>query len=143
MQHSFRSWRAALIGSVAVGLIFTVNGTAVAGQGPHGAGARQRAMIAHVRAQGGATSPTHTPDDGDLADEAAQYDFERTAPSGTITGDALTDAQQAALALPETGSGRGSSSPTFRTTRSRVTTPTRSGVTRARASHWSAAGSRP
>jgi len=104
MQHSFRSWRAALIGSVAVGLIFTVNGTAVAGQGPHGAGARQRAMIAHVRAQGGATSPTHTPDDGDLADEAAQYDFERTAPSGTITGDALTDAQQAALALPETGS---------------------------------------
>jgi hypothetical protein len=104
MQHSFRSWRGALIGSLAVGLIFTVNGTAVAGQGPHGAGARQQALVAHLKAQGSATtSPIHSPDDGDEADEAAQYDFERTAPSGTITGDPLTVAQQAALALPETG----------------------------------------
>ncbi len=104
MQHSFRSWRGALIGSLAVGLIFTVNGTAVAGQGPRGAGARQQALVAHMKAQGSATtSPIHTPDDGDEADEAAQYDFERTAPSGTITGDPLTAAQQAALALPETG----------------------------------------
>src|SRR5579863_622489 len=103
MQHSFRSWRAALIGSVALGLIFTVNGTAVAGQGPHGAGARQQALVAHMKAQGNTTSPTHTPNDGDLAGEFAQYDFERTAPSGTITGDPLTSAQQAAQALPETG----------------------------------------
>jgi hypothetical protein len=104
MKHSFRSWRAALIGSLAVGLIFTVNGTAVAGQGPHGAGAREQAKNAYARAHGAAATATHTPDDGDLADQQAQYDFERTAPAGTITGQPLVDAQQAAAALPVTGS---------------------------------------
>ncbi len=51
---------------------------------------------------GGKTTATHTPDDGDLADQFAQYDFERTAPSGNISGGALVSAQQQAAALPAT-----------------------------------------
>ena len=104
MHHSFRSWRAALIGSLAVGLILTVNGTAVAGQGPHGAGGRQQAKDAYLRAHGGGATATHTPDDGDLADQQAQYDAERSAPSGEVSGQALVSAQQQAAALPVTGS---------------------------------------
>ena len=104
MRSPIRSWRAALIGSLAVGLIFTVNGTAGAGQGPHGAGARQHAKDAYLRAHGGTATATHTPDDGDLADQQAQYDAERTAPAGTVSGQALVSAQQEAAALPVTGS---------------------------------------
>jgi hypothetical protein len=104
MRSPIRSWRAALIGSLAVGLIFTVNGTAGAGQGPHGAGARQHVKDAYLRAHGGTATATHTPDDGDLADQLAQYDAERTAPAGTVSGQALVSAQQEAAALPVTGS---------------------------------------
>jgi hypothetical protein len=104
MKHPFRSWRAALIGLLAVGLIFTVDGTAVGKQGPHGAGARQQARNAFLRSQGGTATATHTPDDGDLADQQAQYDAERTAPAGEVSGQALVSAQQQAAAMPVTGS---------------------------------------
>ena len=52
------------------------------------------------------TTPTnnHTPDDNDLADQFAQYDAERTAPAGVVSGLALVSAQQQAAALPGTGS---------------------------------------
>ena len=80
MKYPNRTTRAALIGSLAVGLIVSLNGSAVAGPGPHGAGARQHDKNAYIRAHGGQATATHTPDDGDLADQLAQYDAERTAP---------------------------------------------------------------
>ena len=104
MKHPYRSWRAALIGLLAVGMILTVNGTAVGKQGPHGAGARQQAKDAYLRNHGGTATATHTPDDGDLADQQAQYDAERTAPAGEVSGQALVSAQQQAAAMPVTGS---------------------------------------
>jgi hypothetical protein len=45
----------------------------------------------------------HRPDDAGLADQFAQYDAERTAPAGAVSGDALTAAQQASAALPQAG----------------------------------------
>ena len=104
MKHPNRASRAALIGSLAVGLIVSVNGLAAAGQGPHGAGARQQAKNAYLHAHGGGATATHTPDDGDLADQLAQFDAERTAPAGTVSGQALVSAQQEAAAMPVTGS---------------------------------------
>src|SRR5580692_3527032 len=104
MKYPNRTTRAALIGSLAVGLIVSVNGIAVAGQGPHGAGGRQQAKNAYLHAHGGGATATHTPDDGDLADQFAQYDAERTAPAGVVSGQALVSAQQQAAALPVTGS---------------------------------------
>jgi hypothetical protein len=56
-----------------------------------------------MAAASGTPSPTHTPDDGDLADSAAQYDFERTAPATSVSGAALVSAQQQARSLPVTG----------------------------------------
>ena len=104
MKYPRRASRAALIGSLAVGLIVSVNGIAAAGQGPHGAGGRQHDRNAYLRTHGGQTTATHTPNDGDLADQQAQYDAERTAPAGNVPGQALVSAQQQAAALPETGS---------------------------------------
>jgi hypothetical protein len=104
MKYPNRTTRAALIGSLAVGLIVSVNGIAVAGPGPHGAGGRQHDRNAFIRAHGGGATATHTPDDGDLADQFAQYDAERTAPAGVVSGQALVSAQQQAAALPVTGS---------------------------------------
>jgi sugar lactone lactonase YvrE len=69
---------------------------------PHGAAARQRAQLRALRASGGAPSPTHTPDDGDLADQRAQYDYERTAPATSVSGAATVSAYRQARALPST-----------------------------------------
>jgi hypothetical protein len=104
MKYPKRASRATLIGSLAVGLIVSVNGIATAGPGPHGAGARQQTKNAYLHARGGGATATHTPDDGDLADQLAQYAAERTAPAGTLSGQALVSAQQDAAALPLTGS---------------------------------------
>src|SRR5579863_1735291 len=104
MKHPNRTTRAALIGSLALGLALSGTGIAVAGSGPHGAGARQHDRNAYMKSHGGGTTATHTPNDGDLADQFAQYNDERTAPSGQISGQPLVDAQQAAAALPVTGS---------------------------------------
>ena len=104
MKYPNRTTRAALIGSLAVGMVLSVNGIATAGPGPHGAGAREHARNAYIRAHGGQATATHTPDDGDLADQLAQYDAERTAPAGALSGQALVSAQQEAAALPVSGS---------------------------------------
>ncbi|HEX8975221.1 MAG TPA: hypothetical protein VF781_01815 [Solirubrobacteraceae bacterium] len=70
----------------------------------HGAAARQRALLSVLNASGGATSSaTHTPNDGDLADAAAQYGYERTAPATSVSGAALVSAAQQAQSLPVSG----------------------------------------
>jgi hypothetical protein len=105
MRHPIRSWRAALIGSIALGTVLSLTGAGLARTGgPHGAGARQQAHTAYSISRGGQATANHTPDDGDLADEMAQYDSERTAPAGSVSGDALVSAGQQAAALPATGS---------------------------------------
>ncbi len=109
MQHPSRLWRASLIGSLAVGMSLSLSGAALAGtpHGVHGAAARQQAQSAYDRTHTGAASSepanNHTPDDTDLADQFAQYDAERTAPGGVVSGQALVSAQQQANALPEAG----------------------------------------
>jgi sugar lactone lactonase YvrE len=104
MLHPIRPWRVALIGPVALGMAFSLTGAGVAAAGgPHGAGARQQAHISYSSDTGGLPTASHTPDDGDLADQLAQYDSERTAPAGSVSGQALVSAQQQAAALPLTG----------------------------------------
>ncbi|HYS31963.1 MAG TPA: hypothetical protein VEM58_06850 [Streptosporangiaceae bacterium] len=103
MQYRIRPWRAAIFGSVVVGTALSLSGVGLAGtHGPQGAAKRQQTLVHILRASGGTTTATHTPNDGDLADQFAQYDFERTAPSGNISGGALVSAQQQAAALPAT-----------------------------------------
>ena len=103
MQYRIRPWRAALFGSVVVGTALSLGGVGLAGtHGPRGAALRQQVLDHYLKTHGGKTTATHTPDDGDLADQFAQYDFERTAPSGNISGGALVSAQQQAAALPAT-----------------------------------------
>jgi sugar lactone lactonase YvrE len=75
----------------------------------HGAAARQQTFRALLRAraqrrgfrQAHASAVGHG--DSDLADEAAQYGFERTAPALTVSGQALIAAGQQAAGLPATG----------------------------------------
>jgi sugar lactone lactonase YvrE len=76
----------------------------------HGAAARQQAFWKVLRAQaqhGGrrahATSPVRGDDDGDLADQQAQYGYERTAPALTVSGQALIAASQQAAGLGQVG----------------------------------------
>jgi hypothetical protein len=71
--------------------------------GVHGAGARHHAYKKYVRENTAAATATHTPDDGDLAAQQAQYDFERTAPAGFVSGDAMGNAAQQAMGLSRTG----------------------------------------
>ena len=65
--------------------------------GPHGAGARQVARNATLHSQ------TGTPD-GSLAEQQAQYAYERSAPAATVSGMALLSAAEAAASLPASGS---------------------------------------
>jgi sugar lactone lactonase YvrE len=91
--------------ALAVGILVPA-GVASAANGhgsTHGAAARQQAYNAYVRAKGGTPTATHTPDDGDLADNAAQYAAERTAPGFSLSGQALIDARAQAAALPTSG----------------------------------------
>ncbi|HEU5421679.1 MAG TPA: hypothetical protein VFV41_28635 [Streptosporangiaceae bacterium] len=86
--------------------MFSLAGTGAAARTPkgvHGAAAQQLARNAYVRATSGAPSNTHTPDDGDLADQAAAYDFERTAPALSVSGQAMVSAAAQAAALPRSG----------------------------------------
>jgi hypothetical protein len=121
MKVPVRPWRTALIGSIAVGVTLGVTGMSFANTPVPvgGAAARQLAQTAFLRAHGGSqitgknapgtASPADAVgagahgDDGDLADEMAQYSFERTAPAGYVTGPALADAAQQAAALPRSG----------------------------------------
>jgi sugar lactone lactonase YvrE len=90
---------------MAVGAAMSMGGIgAAAPGGVHGAAARQQAQVAYTHTTGGATTSSHTPDDGDLAAQAAQYDFERTAPAATVSGAALVSAAQQSAGLAGSGS---------------------------------------
>ena len=104
-MHTKLKWRAAVSGAVTLAVTLSLSGIgAAAPGGAHGAGARQQDRNSYLKSTGGAPTNTHTPDDGDLADEAAQYDAERTAPGGALTGDALTAAAHQASTMPVSGS---------------------------------------
>jgi sugar lactone lactonase YvrE len=111
MKHPIRLWRPALIGSVATVTVLSLTGVGLAGAsgghgpaGVHGAGAREQAWQNIAKKQGGQPTADHSgDDDADLADEQAQYDFERTAPAGFVSGQALVAAAQQAASLPQTG----------------------------------------
>jgi sugar lactone lactonase YvrE len=91
--------------AVAATTALSATGISLAAQGNgRGPVQRQHAFINYARTHGGTSSATHTPDDGDLADEMSQYAFERTAPAASLSGDALTSAVAQAAALPTTGS---------------------------------------
>jgi hypothetical protein len=126
MRLQSRTVRAALVGSLALGVTVGLSGMSAAGTPamtrPHGAAARQLTAGAYLRTHGSnlrvdknaisktvsgalANEPTntHTPDDNDLADQQAQYDFERTAPAGYVTGPALADAAAQSARLRQAG----------------------------------------
>ena len=80
MQHPTRLLRAALVGSVAVTTVLSLSGVGTAGAGGvRGAGAREQARINYTKHHGATPSAVHSGDDGDLADQLAQFDFERKA----------------------------------------------------------------
>jgi sugar lactone lactonase YvrE len=104
MQRRIRPWRATLVASVALGTALALSGMGLAKTpGPHGAGARQQARNHYVSSHSGPATASHTPNDGDLAGQFAQYDNERNAPAASVPGEALVSAQQQAAALPQTG----------------------------------------
>jgi hypothetical protein len=75
----------------------------------HGAGARQQAFWKHLRAKShhSGLRQAHVSGigagDSDLAFEAAQYGYERTAPALTVSGQALIAASQQAAGLGQVG----------------------------------------
>jgi sugar lactone lactonase YvrE len=77
-------------------------GVAGAG-GVHGAGARQQTFKNSANHQDSQPTPTHSDNDEDLADQQAQYDFERTAPADVVSGQALVAAAQQAASLSLSG----------------------------------------
>ncbi len=129
MRLPNRRWRVILAGSLAVGVTAGLSGMNMAGAAtagtahgtPHGAAARAQALNGYLRTHGSnllvnknavsrtassaaANAPTnsHTPNDSDLLGQQAQYDFERTAPAGYVTGPALADANAQAGRLGHT-----------------------------------------
>ncbi len=111
MRRPTGSWRAVFVGTIAVSTVFSLTGLGLAGthggarSSPRGAAVREHAQLKYLRAHT-SSQPTasHTPDDGDLADQFAQWDAERTAPAGVVSGQALVIAQQQAAALRTEGS---------------------------------------
>src|SRR5262249_36528276 len=110
MEHPIRLWRAALVGSVAVGTVLTLSGVGTAGVSGlhrghlHGAAARVNAL--YKIAQRDNASPLRGGDggdDADLMDQLAQYEFARTAPAGFVTGNALGNAVAQAAKLDSRG----------------------------------------
>ena len=88
-----------LVVVVAVGFNSNIPG-AFANNGrhqPHGAGARVQARNSVLRSSNGAP-------DGDLMDQLAQYDYQRTAPAAAVSGQALISAVQQAQSMPVAGS---------------------------------------
>jgi sugar lactone lactonase YvrE len=103
MHHTYV--RTAGLATVVTGFVLLAGGLSLAAQGAgRGPVQRQHALINYYRAHGGTASATNTPDDGDLAGQLAQYDFERTAPAATLSGDALTSADAQASKLSTSGS---------------------------------------
>jgi sugar lactone lactonase YvrE len=119
MSKPKRRGPAALMGAVALGTVISLTGAGLAAGSSsspqpghlHGYAARQHTLNTYLRTHRSAresaadtsNSVNSTPDDNDLADQNAQYDFERTAPAAAVNGPALASAEQAASALPATG----------------------------------------
>jgi hypothetical protein len=102
MQRRIPPWRAVLTGSVALGAVLALSGMGLAKTpGPHGAAARQQAYNRYVSSHTRA-SATSSADDGDLADQFAQYSYMRTAPAATVSGQALVSAQRQAATMGKT-----------------------------------------
>ncbi len=101
MSISARSGASALV--LSLGALAFAATPGVASAKARGAGARQQALNHYARTHGGAPSATHTPNDGDLADQFAAYQFERTAPAATVSAQALLAARGEAAALPTFG----------------------------------------
>lgn len=89
--------------AVVIGSMTFTGAAYAASSGRHGAAARQHALNQYLKTKGGAPSPSHTADDGDLADQAAAEAWERTAPAFTVSGQALIDAHAQASALSTYG----------------------------------------
>jgi sugar lactone lactonase YvrE len=97
--------RTVVVATAVAAAVLSAGGLSLAAQGAgRGALQRQHRLIDYLRSKGVTSSATHTPDDGDLAGQLSQYEFERTAPAATLSGDALTSAAAQAAALPTTGS---------------------------------------
>src|SRR5215472_3413068 len=117
MRYSKRPLHIALGGAVAAGTAIALAGAGLAAGAPakpkpglHGFAQRQHDLrnflvqqASNSNAPKTAQGVTRQPDDNDLADQLAQYDFERTAPAQAIDGPALASAQQQASQLPQTG----------------------------------------
>ena len=119
MRYRSPARRAALMGALAAGTVISLAGAGLAAGSPtaskpglHGFALRQQALhhylVTHASTKASAATTTvpganQSPDDNDLADQNAQYDFERTAPAQAIDGPALASAEQQASALPHTG----------------------------------------
>ena len=99
-----RLWGTAATVAVAITITIPAALAAPAPGRTHGAGQRQQARNAFLKSKGGTPTATHTPDDGDLADQAASYANERTAPGTNLSGAALIAAATAAKSLPTSGS---------------------------------------
>jgi hypothetical protein len=117
MRYPKRSLRVALGGAIAAGSAIALAGAGVAAGSPvvkpkpglHGFAGRQNALRHYLQTHPSAapadtsSGVNSTPDDNDLADQNAQYDFERTAPAQAIDGPALASAEQQASQLPRAG----------------------------------------
>jgi hypothetical protein len=67
-------WRVALAGTAAIGTAISLTGTGIAAPGGvHGAASRQLASNAYAMTHTAATGSRQTRDDGDLADQIAEY----------------------------------------------------------------------
>ncbi|HWE14698.1 MAG TPA: hypothetical protein VG365_14345 [Solirubrobacteraceae bacterium] len=66
---------------------------------------RQLALLAYAKSprRGKSAGGSHSPGDNDLADQMAQYDYERTAPAAAVSGQALISADQQAGGLQSLG----------------------------------------
>jgi hypothetical protein len=96
-------WRLWLIGAAVGALGLWGAGGALAAR-VHGAAARQQARNALVTSENETTTNGDRGDDSDLADQQAQYGYERTAPAEAVSGPALLSASQQAASLPTQGS---------------------------------------
>jgi hypothetical protein len=118
MRYPKHPLHIALGGAVAAGTAIALAGAGLAAGAPaakpkpglHGFAVRQhdlRNFLVQQASKANATTTTpganQQPDDNDLADQNAQYDFERTAPAQAIDGPALASAQQQASQLSQTG----------------------------------------
>lgn len=100
--------KAALAGALALGTALSFGGVSSAAPGGSpghlpGAAGRQQSRNSYLQAVNPQPTNTHTPNDGDLQDQAAQYAAERTAPGTSAPGDALVAAQQAADSMSQQG----------------------------------------